>query len=60
MFLRLKYKLDSVTCRFFFVVFEKATFFTTEELFTGKKTLQSKVFSAGVAGIADIRGLFTL
>ncbi|KAL5262897.1 hypothetical protein ACHWQZ_G008335 [Mnemiopsis leidyi] len=41
--------------KFYFVVFEKATFFTTEELFTGKKTLQSKVFSAGVAGIADIR-----
>ena len=42
------------------MVFEKATFFTTEELFTGKKTLQSKVFSAGVAGIADIRGLVNL
>ncbi|XP_063691618.1 adhesion G-protein coupled receptor G6-like isoform X2 [Bolinopsis microptera] len=41
--------------KFYFVVFEKSTFFTTEELFTGKKKLQSKVFSAGVAGIPDIR-----
>jgi hypothetical protein len=42
--------------RFYFVVFEKATFFTTAELFSGEKKLQSKVFSAGVAGIPDIRG----
>ena len=38
------------------MVFAKSTFFATKDLHTGAKRLQSKVFSAGVAGIDNIRG----
>ena len=44
--------------RFYFVLFERTTFFTTEEIFNGSRTLQSKVFSAGVAGMGSVRGSF--
>jgi len=43
--------------RFYFVVFEKDTFFTTMDMVNGKVELQSKVFSIGITKRDSIRSI---